>query len=108
MTAALAKPGSDPAPLKTAPALLERLERLIDTELGPLRAGVEPLLTELRQGLAALHPGPGGQQLAPQQQQEQRTRLGQVLDTLEDILEALQRAARAHHHPGAPMGRRED
>jgi hypothetical protein len=92
----------------TAPTPLERLERLIDTELGPLRAGVEPLLIELRQGLEALHPGPGGQQLSPQRQQEQRTRLDQVLDTLEDILEALQRAARAQRQPGPPMGRRED
>jgi len=108
MNTALAKTGSERAPAGTAPALLERLERLIDTELGPLRAGVEPLLEELRQGLAALHPGPGGQQLSPQRQQEQRTRLDQVLDTLEDILEALQRAARAQRHPGPAMGQRED
>jgi hypothetical protein len=108
MTAALARTGGERAPVETTPALLERLERLIDAELGPLRAGVEPLLVELRQGFAALHPGPGGQQLSPQRQQEQRTRLDQVLDTLEDILEALQRAARAQRQPGPAMGRRED
>jgi uncharacterized membrane protein YccC len=94
--------------VETAPTLLERLERLIDSELGPLRAGVEPLLEELRQGLAALHPAPGGLQLSPQRQLEQRTRLDQVLDTLEDILEALQRTVRAQRQSGPPMGRRED
>ncbi len=97
-----------PTPAETAPSLLERLERLIDSELGPLRAGVEPLLEELRQGLAALHPAPGGLQLSPRRQLEQRTRLEQVLDTLEDILEALQRAARAQRQSGPPpAGRRE-
>jgi hypothetical protein len=82
------------------------LERLIDTELGSLREGVEPLLGELRKGLAALYPAAGGRQLPPQQQQEQRTQLAQVLDTLEDVLEALQRSARARRHsgPGAAPG----
>jgi hypothetical protein len=56
---------------------------------------VEPLLGELRQGLSALYPSAGGRQLPPQQQQEQRDQLAQVLDTLEDVLEALQRSARA-------------
>lgn len=97
-----------PALIAPAPGPLERLEYLIDTELGPLRAGVEPLLDELKRGLSALHPGPGGQQLSPQRQQEQRARLDQVLNTLEDILEALQRAARAQRRPGPPVGRKED
>lgn len=79
---------------------IDRLERLIDTELGPLRSGVEPLLTEVRQGLAALNPGPGAQRLPPDQQQQLRARLDRVLDTIEDILEALQRAARAQRPPG--------
>lgn len=107
MTASLARTGGERASIPAAPALLERLERLIDTELGPLRAGVEPLLVDLRQGLAALFPGAGGQQLSPQQQQEQRTRLDHVLDTLEDILEALQRNARAQRRTGPTVGRRE-
>jgi hypothetical protein len=86
-------------PQEPATGLLSRLERLIDTELGPLREGVEPLLNELRAGLAALYPSAGGRQLPPQQQEAQRTQLAQVLDVLEDVLEALQRAARAHRAP---------
>ncbi|HEX8701327.1 MAG TPA: hypothetical protein VF815_21050 [Myxococcaceae bacterium] len=93
-------------PTEPAAGLLSRLERQIDSGLGSLREGVEPLLGELRQGLAVLYPAPGGQQLPPQQQQEQRTRLAQVLDSLEDILEALQRAARANRKPGLGAGPR--
>jgi len=93
-------------PSEPAAGLLNHLERQIDSELGSLREGVEPLLGELRQGLAALYPAPGGQQLPPHQQQEHRTRLAQVLDTLEDILEALQRAARASRKPGPSAGPR--
>ncbi len=93
-------------PAEPAASLLSRMERHIHTELGSLREGVEPLLGELRQGLAALYPAPGGQQLPPQQQQEQRTRLALVLDTLEDILVALQRAARARRQPGSGAGTR--
>lgn len=107
METTLVKAENERVPAETAPALLERLERLIDTELGPLREGVEPLLVKLRRGLAALHPGPGGQQLSPQRQQEERTRLEQVLDTLEEILVALQRVARAQRQPGPHVGRRE-
>lgn len=105
MTPPLSRTGGELVPTETASVLLERLERQIDTELGPLRAGVEPLLADLHHGLAALYPVPGGQQLSPQQQQEQRTRLDHVLDTLEDILEALQRTARAQRRPGSVMSR---
>ena len=73
-----------------------------------MRKGVEPLLTELRQGLAALNPGPGHQRLGPPEQLQLRARLDQVLDTLEDILEALQRAARAQRPSGPVTGQKED
>ncbi|MCP3064805.1 hypothetical protein LXT21_39140 [Myxococcus sp. K38C18041901] len=89
------KTGPARVPDDFAPALLATLELRVDAELGPLKAGVAPLMTELRQGVAALHPGPGGLHLPPQRQQEERVRLARVLDTLEDILEALQRRARA-------------
>ncbi|MFY1829942.1 hypothetical protein ACN47A_28760 [Myxococcus fulvus] len=89
------KAGPTRAPDDLAPVLLASLELRVETELGPLKAGVAPLMSELRQGVAALHPGPGGLQLPPQKQQEERARLARVLDTLEDILEALQRRARA-------------
>ncbi|AKQ65482.1 hypothetical protein A176_002394 [Myxococcus hansupus] len=88
--------------------LFTGLDRLIDTELGPFREGVEPLLEQVRQGLSALHPPPGGQQLPPQQQEAQRARLEQLLDKLEDVLEALQCAARIRRQRGAtssPRGR---
>jgi len=96
----------DTVPQEPSASLLSRLERLIDTELGPLREGVEPLLNDVRTGLAALYPSAGGRQLPPKQQEEQRTQLAQVLDTLEDVLEALQRAARARRHPGPAAGAR--
>lgn len=87
----------------TAARLLERLERTLDAELGPLRAGAEPLLDEVRQGLAALCPAEGGMLLPPKEQQTRRARLGETLNELEDVLEALQLAARsgANAAPGA-------
>ncbi|MFY0567096.1 hypothetical protein ACN28E_25105 [Archangium lansingense] len=110
MKEAIVTPQSERAPgaLPQEPAagLLSRLEQLIDTELGPLREGVEPLVDELRAGLAALYPSAGGRQLPPKEQEEQRAQLAQVLDTLEDVLEALQRAARARRHTGPGAGTR--
>lgn len=78
----------------TAATLFERLEKRIDAELGSLRAGVEPLLGQVRQHLAALYPGPDGTLLSPKEQATRREKLGKTLDELEDILEALQLAAR--------------
>ncbi|OJH40567.1 hypothetical protein BON30_14650 [Cystobacter ferrugineus] len=94
----------DQGPSEPTATLLRDLERRIDTELGPLRAGVEPLLAELRRGLTALYPTAGGRQLPPAQQEAHRTRLAQLMDSLEDILEALQRSARARR-PSAASGR---
>jgi hypothetical protein len=87
------RPAGAPAPV-TAATLLERLEKRIDSELGPLRAGVEPLLGQVRQALAALYPGADGTLLSPKEQQARREKLEQTLDELEEILEALQLAAR--------------
>ncbi|QRK06981.1 hypothetical protein JQX13_44135 [Archangium violaceum] len=78
----------------TAATLFARLEKRIDSELGSLRAGVEPLLGEVRQALEALYPGPEGTLLPPKEQQARREKLAGTLDQLEDILEALQLAAR--------------
>lgn len=94
-------------PAEPASTLLGRVERLIGTEFAPMRADFEPLLEQVRQGLTALHPPAGGRQLAPPEQQEARAQVGVTLDTLEDILEALQRAARARRHPGPRAGPRE-
>ncbi|MCY1075141.1 hypothetical protein [Archangium lansingense] len=79
--------------------LLRRLALAIESELPPrLREGVDPLLTEVRQGVAALYPGPDRAPLTPKKRQEEREQLGQTLDTLEEVLEALQVAA--HHLQG--------
>jgi hypothetical protein len=78
----------------TAVALFEHLEKRIDSELGSLRAGVEPLLGQVREELAVLYPGPEGTLLSPKEQGARREKLGQILNELEDILEALQLAAR--------------
>jgi hypothetical protein len=73
---------------------LGRLEQLIQSELGSLGAGVEPLLGEVRAGLAALYPAPGATRLPPKEQEAQHAKLLQTLDGLEDVLEALQLAVR--------------
>jgi hypothetical protein len=93
-------------PAEPAAALLGRLERLIGQGFAPMRADLEPLMDEVRQGLTALYPTAGGRQLAPPEQQDERARLAVTLDTLEDILEALQRAPRARR-PGPSAGPRE-
>jgi hypothetical protein len=78
--------------------LLRRLDGALDSGLGSLRAGVDPMLADVRRSVAALYPGPEQAPLAPKQRQAERERLGQLLDTLEDVLEALQVAA--HHRDG--------
>lgn len=92
---------------ESAAALLARVEKLIGTQFPPMRADFEPMLEQVRQGLAELFPSTGGRQLAPPEQQKAREQLGVTLDTLEDILEALQHAARARRHPGPRAGPRE-
>lgn len=74
---------------------LERLEQAIRSELKSLDAGVKPLLDEVRAGVAALFPGPGGTRLSPQERQARHEQLLESLDELEDVMEALQVAARA-------------
>jgi hypothetical protein len=83
---------------------LGRLEQAIQSELGSLRAGVEPLLEEVRAGVAALFPEAGGTRLAPKEHEAQHAQLLQSLDGLEDVLEALQLAARSSR-PGASAAR---
>ncbi|WNG58157.1 hypothetical protein F0U59_27975 [Archangium gephyra] len=86
---------------------LGRLEKLIQSELGGLSAGVEPLLGEVRAGVAALFPEPGGTRLAPKEHEARHEKLLQSLDELEDVVEALQLAARSgRSKAGAARGGR--
>ncbi|HEX8701507.1 MAG TPA: hypothetical protein VF815_21950 [Myxococcaceae bacterium] len=88
-----------PAKEVSASEALSRLEQAIALRLGPLRVGVEPLLEEARQQLAALEPSPGCVRPPPQEQQERQARLMGVLDQMEDVLEALHLAARGDSSP---------
>ncbi|WP_375765059.1 hypothetical protein NR798_25420 [Archangium gephyra] len=81
--------------LQGARSQLGRLEKIIHSELGGLSAGVEPLLAEVRAGVAALFPEAGGTRLAPKEHEARHEKLLQSLDELEDVLEALQLAARS-------------
>ena len=83
---------------------LGRLERVIHSELGSLSAGVEPLLEEVRAGVAALFPEAGGTRLAPKEHEAQHEKLLQSLDGLEEVLEALQLAARSGRSQSAARG----
>ncbi|MFP2910766.1 hypothetical protein ACLESD_38165 [Pyxidicoccus sp. 3LFB2] len=74
---------------------LERLERELEAALGDLRAGTEPLLEVLREGARTLEPGPGSTLPTPKERGAWRTRMGESLEVLEDVLEGLQLAARA-------------
>lgn len=78
-----------------ARAQLARLEQLIHTELGRLSAGVGPLLDEVRAGVGAIEPEAGGTRLAPAEHEARHARLLESLDGLEEVLEALQLAARS-------------
>ncbi|WP_233261242.1 hypothetical protein [Vitiosangium sp. GDMCC 1.1324] len=82
-----------------------RLEQTLHAELGTLSAGVEPLLAEVRAGVAALFPEAGGTRLAPKEHEARHEALLRSLDELEDVLEALQLAARSGR-PGASAARR--
>ncbi len=85
-------------------AHLVRLERIIHSELKTLSAGVEPLLAQVREGVAALHPEAGGTRLAPKEHEARHEQLLRSLDELEDVLEALQLAARSGR-PGTSTAR---
>jgi hypothetical protein len=80
---------------------LERLEQAIHSELGALSQGVKPLLDEVRTGVAALFPEPGGTRLAPK---EHEARHEKLLGSLEEVLEALQLAARSGRPGTAARG----
>ncbi|RKH56481.1 hypothetical protein D7V93_20165 [Corallococcus llansteffanensis] len=73
---------------------MDVLERQVGTELGALREGVQPLLDEVRQGLVALDPPGDGMLPSPQEQEKLRAKLSATLEEAEDVLEALQLAAR--------------
>jgi hypothetical protein len=79
---------------------LVHLEHAIQAELGALSVGVEPLLSDVRAAVAALYPEAGGTRLAPKEHEARHEKLLESLDGLEDVLEALQLAARA----GRPVG----
>lgn len=81
---------------------LGRLEQAIHSELKSLSAGVEPLLGEVRSGVAALFPEPGGTRLAPKDHEARHEQLLGSLDELEDVLEALQLAARSGRSVASP------
>lgn len=85
---------------------LGRLEQSVRAELGSLVAGAEPLLVQVREGVAALFPEPGGTRLAPKEHEARHEKLLQSMDELEEVLEALQLAARAGRS-GASASRRE-
>ncbi|WP_233582981.1 hypothetical protein [Corallococcus sp. CA053C] len=89
-------PTQPPAPPKPkALALLDLLERQVGAELGTLREGAQPLLDEVRQGLVVLEPPGDGMLPSPQEQEKLRAKLSATLEEAEDVLEALQLAARA-------------
>jgi hypothetical protein len=74
---------------------LARLEKAVHSELKSLVVGVEPLLGEVRAGVAALYPEAGDTRLAPKEHEARHAQLLGSLDELEDVLEALQLAARS-------------
>ncbi|WP_224360592.1 hypothetical protein [Hyalangium versicolor] len=78
-------------------AQLGRFEQFVRSELGPLVAGAEPLLTDVREGIAAIFPEAGGTRLAPKEHEARHEKLVASMDELEDVLEALQLAARSGH-----------
>jgi hypothetical protein len=92
--------------LQGARTQLGRLEKIIHSELGGLSAGVEPLLAQVREGVAALFPEAGGTRLAPKEHEARHEKLLQSLDELEDVLEALQLAARSGRSKTSARGGR--
>ncbi|WP_147443747.1 hypothetical protein [Corallococcus sicarius] len=88
------QPSTPQPPRPRALALLDVLERQVDADLGTLREGVQPLLDEVRLGLVALDPPGEGMLPSPQDQEKLRAKLTSTLEEAEDVLEALQLAAR--------------
>lgn len=86
---------------------LTRLEQLIQAELGRLSVGVGPLLDEVRAGVSALEPEAGATRLAPAEHEARHAKLLESLDGLEEVLEALQLAARSGR-PAAGAARGEE
>jgi hypothetical protein len=74
---------------------LGRLEKAVHSELGSLSAGAEPLLADVRSGVAVLFPEAGGTRLSPKEHDARHEKLLESMDELEDVLEALQLAARS-------------
>ena len=91
-----------------ARAQLAHLEKTVRAELKALSRGVEPLMDEVRSGVFALYPEPGGTRLAPLEQEAQAGKLLESLDGLEEVLEALQLAARSGRPAASGVGRGEE
>ncbi|WP_404362992.1 hypothetical protein ACIHQR_23500 [Corallococcus coralloides] len=90
------KPQAAPAaPIDAAPALLQEVRRTLAARLDIGRHGLEPMLNELARTLALLMPGPGDARLSPEEQEKVRASFAGMVDTLEDVLEALHRSGRA-------------
>ena len=81
----------------TVSETVARLERVISLRLGSLRVGVQPLLQEAREHCSVLAPAEGGLRPSPKEQQERQTQLAEILDQMEDVLEALHLAVRGGH-----------
>jgi hypothetical protein len=81
----------------TVSETVARLEQAISLRLGSLRVGVQPLLHEAREHCSVLAPTVGGLRPAPKEQQERQTKLAEILDQMEDVLEALHLAVRSGH-----------
>jgi hypothetical protein len=90
--------------MKEPQTQLDGLEKAIHSELGALGAGVKPLLNEVREGVTALFPAPGGTRLAPKEHEARHGKLLESLDGLEEVLEALQLAARSGRPGTGPRG----
>jgi len=84
-----------PTGLDSPKGALHSLERALESELKSLSAGAAPLLEEVRAGVGVLFPDAGGTRLAPTEQQARQEALLKSLQGLEEVLEALQLAARA-------------
>jgi hypothetical protein len=81
----------------TVAETMARLEDAIALRLGSLREGVQPLIRQTRDHCSVLAPTMGGLRPPPKEQQERQARLAEVLDQMEDVLEALYLAVRGGH-----------
>jgi hypothetical protein len=67
----------------------ERLESLVYAEFPNHRPALEPLLAEARELVFAQAPSPEGATMTMKELEANQARLAQILDTLEDLLDAL-------------------